>query len=72
MVEKNYLNLDSMAQRKKKVRIGSDFLIGPNGPREIWCGQWAGSEKMAKYRCIINITWLPLMKHAILVKKRAE
>ena len=36
MVEKNYLNLESMAQRKEKnVRIGSDFLIGPNDPREI-------------------------------------
>ena len=30
---------------KKNVRIESDFLIGPNGPREIWCGQWAGSKK---------------------------
>ena len=26
-------------------------------------------EKMAQYRCVINITWLPLMKHAMLVKK---
>ena len=56
---------------KKNVRIESDFLIGPNGPREIWCGQWAWSKKMAQYRCVINITWLPLMKHAMLVKKRA-
>ena len=69
MVEKNYLNLDSMAQRKKNVRIGSDFLIGPNGPREIWCGQWVWSEKMVQYRCVINITWLRLMKYAMLVKK---
>ena len=57
---------------KKNVRIGSDFLIGPNGPREIWCGQWAGSEKMTQYRCVINITWLSLMKHAMLVKKMAS
>ena len=33
---KKYLNLDSMAQRKKNVRIESDFLVRPNGPREIW------------------------------------
>jgi len=26
-------------------------------------------KKMAQYRCVINITWLPLMKHAMLVKK---
>ena len=32
-------------KEKKNVRIRSDFLIGPNGPREIWCGQWAGSKK---------------------------
>ena len=25
--------------------------------------------KKAQYRCVINITWLPLMKHAMLVKK---
>ena len=25
---------------------------------------------MAQYRCVINITWLPLMKHAMLVKKK--
>ena len=24
---------------------------------------------MAQYRCVINITWLPLMKHAMLIKK---
>ena len=42
MVKKNYLN--SMAQRKN-VKIESDFLIGSNGPREIWSGQWTGSEK---------------------------
>ena len=69
MVEKNYLNLDSMAQRKKNVRIGSDFLIGPNDPREIWYG--LDPKKMTQYRCVINITWLPLMKHAMLVKKMA-
>ena len=71
MVEKNYLNLDSMAKRKKNVRIESDFLIGSNGPIEIWSGQWAESKKMTQYRCVINITWLPLMKHAMLVKKMA-
>ena len=27
-------------------------------------------KKMAQYRCVINITWLPLMKHAMLVKKK--
>ena len=27
-------------------------------------------KKIAQYRCVINITWLSLMKHAILVKKR--
>ena len=26
-------------------------------------------KKMAQYRCVINITWLALMKHAMLVKK---
>ena len=26
-------------------------------------------KNMAQYRCVINITWLPLMKHAMLVKK---
>ena len=26
-------------------------------------------KKMVQYRCVINITWLPLMKHAMLVKK---
>ena len=26
-------------------------------------------KKMAQYRCVINITWLTLMKHAILIKK---
>ena len=27
------------------------------------------TKKMAQYRCVINITWLHLMKHAMLVKK---
>ena len=26
-------------------------------------------KKKAQYRCVINITWLPLIKHAMLVKK---
>ena len=26
-------------------------------------------KNMAQYRCVINITWLSLMKHAMLVKK---
>ena len=26
-------------------------------------------EKMAQYKYVINITWLPLMKHAMLAKK---
>ena len=70
MVEKKLFELRlNGPNEKKNVRIGYDFLIGPNGPREIWCGQLAGSEKMGQYRCIINITWLPLMKPAMLVKK---
>ena len=70
MVEKKLFELGlNGLKEKKNVRIGSDFLIGLNGPREIWCGQWAGSKKMDQYRCVINITWLSLMKHAMLVKK---
>ena len=46
MVEKKLFELGLNGPKEKKiVRIGSDFLIGPNGPREIWCGQWAGSKK---------------------------
>jgi len=46
MVEKKIFELGLNGPKEKKnVRIGSDFLIGPNCPKEIWCGQWAGSEK---------------------------
>ena len=35
MVEKKLFELGLNSPKEKKVRIGSDFLIGPNGPREI-------------------------------------
>ena len=40
-----FFELGLNGPKKRNVRIRSDFLIGPNGPREIWCGQWAGSKK---------------------------
>ena len=71
MVEKKIIwTWTQWPKGKKYVRIESDFLIGPNGPREIWCG--LDPKKMTQYRCVINITWLPLMKHAMLVKKKAD
>ena len=27
-------------------------------------------KKIAQYKCVINFTWLPLIRHAMLVKKR--
>ena len=36
MVEKKLFELGLNGPKEKKyVRIGSDFLLGPNGPREI-------------------------------------
>ena len=69
MVGNKLFELGLNGPKKKKMRIGYDFLIGQMTQERSEMDSELDPKKMIQYICVINITWLPLMKHTMLVKK---